>query len=119
MDRNSRIFATMFVWFFGLMATVIVATSYSAASYMAAPIIVAVLMAMGFIWNWGRLPMTGGKSNTEAAQGKAKRHSRVDDMLADLDDRDLLELRRRLMDAEEDMAEEVYLTEEGELVRRR
>ncbi len=97
MGPKSRLFATVFIW----------AVIISAGSSMDVPpgsemltlgiFAMIILLCMGFIWNWGRLPLSTAMS---AKSGKAKRSASSKYALLRelLDDEELEAVRAFLMD---------------------
>jgi len=116
MNNISRVFATGFIWAaltilgVAMMVTHIDISSGSLAFMMTA-LIIGATIGTAAIWN-------GGKTDVDARESseKAKRRSRVERLMNDLDDRDIEELRYRLMSNDNDEAvplEELLHKESG------
>jgi hypothetical protein len=101
----ARIFATMFIW--AAVTILGASTLLSSGNLGGAPVVIIMVLLIGaaasltqFFWK-----MTDERDMAE----KSKRHSRIDQLLVNLNDEDITELRARLM-AEAD-GEQVTLDE--------
>jgi hypothetical protein len=100
MEVKVRFFTTVFIWAVAVVAGLLL----SPAPYneIATLFIIAstVLISMGFVWNWGRLPLSMTETGrSREGQTKAKRGMRDKAaLLRELLDEDELEaVKRRLM----------------------
>lgn len=103
MNNVSRVFATGFIW---LALTILgvammvnhIDISSGTIAFMMTMLIIGATIGTAAIWK-GSSP-EGVREQSE----KAKRHSRVERLMNDLDERDIDELRFRLMSRDDDEA---------------
>ncbi len=96
MNNISRVFATGFIWaaltILGVaMMVTHVTISSGTLAFMMAVLVIGATIGTGAIWRGG------SHDDVQQQSEKAKRHSRVERLMNDLDDRDIEELRYRLM----------------------
>jgi hypothetical protein len=103
MNNIARVFATGIIWgaltILGIAATVShVELSSGALTIIMAMLIIGATIGTGAVWK-----DAGGSVSAKEEAEKAKRRSRVERLMSDLDERDIDELRYRLMgDSDED-----------------
>lgn len=123
MDPQSRLTALRYVWtaFFGAMLVVNSSPIFAGRALDITNIIITLILAVaavgstGFIFNWGDLPAA---ESTRSETAKSKRRAKVDALLDLLNDEDLQSLRSRLEERPNPADEAVYLSDDGELVRK-
>ncbi len=97
MNNISRVFATGFIWaaltILGVaMMVTHVEVSSGTLAFMMTILIIGATIGTASIWKSGN-----SESDIRRSSEKAKRHSRVERLMNDLDERDIDELRYRLM----------------------
>lgn len=124
MDPQGRLAATRTIWIaFALSMLFLSLTAlWTPGGFGLAQVILGVafvvmsMVSTGFVWNWGEIPTTDA---TEEMQ-KSKRRDRLGDMLDNMSDDELDELRHRLMYQNTHRDDVDYdIGTDGELVRRR
>ena len=102
MNNIARVFATGIVW--GALTIISVAMTVShielssgALLFIIVPLIIGATIATGAVWKG-----PDSTTNEQEASEKAKRRSRVERLMGDLDERDIDELRYRLMGDNDD-----------------
>ena len=102
MNNIARVFATGIVW--GALTIISVAMTVShvelssgALLFIIVPLIIGATIATGAVWKG-----SGSTETEKEASEKAKRRSRVERLMGDLDERDIDELRYRLMGDNDD-----------------
>lgn len=122
MEHNTRlrIALSAVTWITGMAAMVIITSTLSWSNledWVILPVLLFVVASMiivnGFIWNWG----IAQKSSAALEAEKGKRRSRVDSLVDTLSEEEFEALRSRMM--EEQHSSSVYLSDDGELIRRR
>lgn len=98
MNHVSRVFATGFIWAALTILGVAMMVSHINLSdgilaFMMTVLIIGATIGTGAIWRGGQ----DTREEVQARSEKAKRRSRVERLMNDLDDRDIEELRSRLM----------------------
>ena len=117
MNNISRVFATGFIWaaltILGVaMMVTHVEMSSGNLTFMMIALIIGATIGTAAIWSSNKTDEDSQKSNE-----KAKRHSRVERLMNDLDDHDIEELRSRLISPNDE--ESVPLEELMHTPRRR
>jgi len=102
MNNIARVFATGIIWgaltILGIAATVShVELSSGALTIIMAMLIIGATIGTGSVWRGA-----SATSNPQEEAEKAKRRSRVERLMSDLDERDIDELRYRLMGERDD-----------------
>jgi hypothetical protein len=117
MSDRAKIFLTVFIWLTTMGAFVAtLAITIDTLGAAVIPIMVflfgAAIMTNGFIWQWGQ------QSNNTAVQEQAekRKRERLDSVLRNMSDDELLSLKRRL--AEGDFGDEPIIDDDGELLYR-
>lgn len=103
MDTRSRLLTTLFIWAVGIVAVSSMNDPFHSDFAGFAVIAALVLFCMGFVWNWGMLPLRDDQPMqmiTPARAEKAKRSASDKAALLRelLDDDELEALKARLMD---------------------
>ena len=113
MNQLAKIALTVFIWLstiVSFLATLSIAANTLGGAII--PIVVflfgAAIVVNGFIWQWGQQ-----EKNPDLESEKRKRE-RIDSMVRNMSDEDLIRLKRRLGDS--DFGDAVGLDEDGELV---
>ena len=115
MNDRAKIFLTIFIWLTTLgafIATMAITIDTIGAAII--PIVVflfgAAIMTNGFIWQWGQ------QANNHAVQEQTekKKRERLDSVLRNMSDEELISLKRRLADS--DFGDERIIDDEGELI---
>ena len=102
MNNISRVFATGFIWAaltilgVSMMVTHIDVSSGTLA-FMMSMLVIGATIGTASIWKGG-----DSDKDIQRSSEKAKRRSRVERLMNDLDDRDIDELRYRLMNPSDD-----------------
>jgi hypothetical protein len=115
MSDRAKIFLTIFIWLTTLgtfVATLAITIDELGAAII--PIVVflfgAAIVTNGFIWQWGQQ----ANNNQVEAQAEKRKRERLDSVLRNMSDDELLGLKRRL--AEGDFGDEPIIDDEGELI---
>ena len=102
MNNIARVFATGIIWgaltILGVAATIShVELSSGSLTFMMAMLIIGATIGTGMVWK-----DSGGTVSAKEDAEKVKRRSRVERLMSDLDERDIDELRYRLMGDRDD-----------------
>ncbi len=102
MNNISRVFATGFIWAaLTILGVAMMVTNIDVSSgtlaFMMTILIIGATIGTAAIWRGG-----DPNENVRERSEKAKRHSRVERLMNDLDDHDIEELRYRLMSQGDD-----------------
>lgn len=122
MDGKTRVGMTVFIWLTLLTAiTLIITLTRSIDNGVIYALIgttaMVLIFSTGFLWNWGRLPLTSSTGAYPNAE-KNKRPDRVNAILNALTDDELEALRYRLSEPHhEEVPLERLLDQDGELRR--
>jgi hypothetical protein len=113
MNQLSKIALTVFIWLstiVSFLATLAIAADILQGAII--PIVVflfgAAIVINGFIWQWGQ------QEKSSDAEAEKRKRERIDTMIRNMSDEDLMRLKRRL--GESDFDDAVGLDEDGELV---
>jgi hypothetical protein len=107
MSEENRGNLTLALWFFSAVALAALTTGHIALAFT---ILALAGVSSPLLLRW---------KDTETQQEKTKQH-RIDNMLHNLSDEELVELKRRLSDSDFNDEKSVHsLGDDGELIRRR
>lgn len=123
MDSHTRLTATRYIWvtmgisLFSLFLSAGIANGLEATHVvLGIAICIAGFLSTGMVWSWGEVGKTSALEME--AQEKVKRE-RIDGVLRDLSNEELLALKNRLSDSDVDddaLYQRMTLSDDGELV---
>ena len=117
MSEDTRASLTGALWFFATLALIALFISAAAQGELTPGHIVLAVVILALAV--GATPVILRWKDSEAQPDKAKRQ-RIDSLLRDMSDEELLELKRRLSDGDLSQEETLdYLGDDGEMVWRR
>lgn len=124
MDSHTRLQATKYIWItmgialFSLFLSAGIANGLEAGHViLGIALCIAAFLSTGTVWNWGDLPQESSSFNMDA-QEKAKRE-RLDSVLRNLSNDDLIALKQRLSEGDIDdemLYQHMTLSDDGEIV---
>jgi hypothetical protein len=97
MNNVSRVFATGFIWAALTILGVAMMVSHADISGGTLAFVMTVLIIGATVGTLGIWQSNSHQADVKLESEKAKRRSRVERLMSDLDDRDIEELRSRLM----------------------
>ena len=117
MDRNTN-FTTIALWLSYVVTIIYLVNSIGVLTIpIAAIMMVPLIVMMNFLW---RKPKRESLDSLNMQNTEKRKRQRIDDMLSDMSDEELFELRQRLQDGtyDEDYLYDNVVGDDGELVMR-
>lgn len=117
-----RVMATALIWITylgGSVAAVIEMAGWGVL--LAIVLMIPAIVFTGLLWAWERISgVTQQRLQAVSEEGEKRKRDRIDNVLRDLSDKDLLRLRERLSDGDidDDLLYEHIVGDDGELIRR-